>query len=256
MEFDSPETTRSYSDRRVDSTWKEWCALHLAPQGKDVADIGCGGGIYSIGFAELGARTVVGVDQSSQYIEEATAAAKSFARVSFQVGSATKTGLPSSSVDIVFERALIHHLSERQKSDNAAEARRLLRRDGLLVIQDRTFDDVQSNDPACWIRATLFAAFPKLLDFERARRPARDAYENILARAGFIGARAISYREVRKRYGSFDELRAQILARKGKSILYELNDEELLIYCNRLGEQSQSRPLIECDLWTVWTVEK
>jgi 2-polyprenyl-3-methyl-5-hydroxy-6-metoxy-1,4-benzoquinol methylase len=71
MQFASPATARTYSDRIVDASWSEWAARHLMPAGKDVIDIGCGGGIYSSGFAALGARSVIGIDRSEQYIDEA-----------------------------------------------------------------------------------------------------------------------------------------------------------------------------------------
>ena len=71
MNFHSPDTRRTYSERSVDEGWRAWCRQYLAPEHKDVVDIGCGGGIYSLGFISLGARTVTGVDSSAQYLEEA-----------------------------------------------------------------------------------------------------------------------------------------------------------------------------------------
>src|SRR6476661_9744431 len=72
MQFASPVTARTYSDRAVDRSWSEWAAENLMPAGKDVVDIGCGGGIYSRGFAALGARSVIGVDKTAQYVAEAS----------------------------------------------------------------------------------------------------------------------------------------------------------------------------------------
>ena len=43
----------------------------LKPTGKDVVDVGCGDGIYSKGFVLCGAKSVLGIDSSEQYIEEA-----------------------------------------------------------------------------------------------------------------------------------------------------------------------------------------
>jgi SAM-dependent methyltransferase len=252
MQFDAAETSRTYSDRAADDSWREWCRETLVPLGKDVVDIGCGGGIYSLGFADLGARSVIGVDQSRQYIEEARLSAGERQRVSFRQGSASATGLADDCADIVFERALIHHLNEEQKRECAVEAKRLLNNHGLLIVQDRTFEDVQAADPAFWIRSTLFDAFPRLLDFEQSRRPSRSEYSDLLGQCRFGSIAVRAYQEVRRTYDTFDELRREILTRKGKSILFELNDRELDRYCEMLQEKSVSHPLVECDLWTVW----
>jgi SAM-dependent methyltransferase len=252
MKFDAPITRRTYSDRNVDESWRAWCEAELAPAGKDVVDIGCGGGIYSLGFSSLGARSVIGVDSSAQYIDEAREAAAGCANVVFQGGAASATGLPDASADLVFERALIHHLTASQQRQNAREARRILRATGRLVVQDRTFDDVLAKDEAFWIRGTLFEVFPRLLPMERGRRPGAGGYANLLREAGFGSVTVRPYSEVRRRYASFEELRADILARKGRSVLFELTDSELRLYCETLEQKGRTRALIERDAWTLW----
>jgi SAM-dependent methyltransferase len=256
MQFASTATARTYSDRVVDRSWIDWAALTLAPQGKDVVDIGCGGGIYSYGFAEAGARSVIGIDQSEQYVDEAAAGHVKPARLMFKVGSAEQTDLTSDSADIVFQRALVHHLGPQAKESNAAEVMRLLREGGLFAAQDRTIEDALSAAPEHWIRATLFEVFPRLVNFEEARRPSRQEYSNILAKAGFVRIKDLRYDEVRKTYSSFDALRDEILCRKGKSILFELTDSELERYCEHLRSRAPSGPLVERDLWTVWLATK
>jgi SAM-dependent methyltransferase len=252
VRFDSPTTARTYSDRVADGSWSDWAGSTLAPAGRDVVDIGCGGGIYSRAFAALGARSVRGIDASSQYVEEASANAPLPDGLHFSVGAADATGLPAQSADIVFERALIHHLSDAQRIANAREARRVLKAGGLLAVQDRTLEDVRSSHPDHWIRSTLFDAFPRLLDFERGRRPSRAGYSATLARCGFATIDTLRYDEVRRSYADFAELEAAILARKGKSILYQLTDAELRRYCERLRAKASTHPLIERDPWTVW----
>jgi SAM-dependent methyltransferase len=256
MQFASGATARTYSDRAVDASWNDWAAEHLMPRGKDVVDIGCGGGIYSFGFAAIGARSVIGIDKSPQYVDEARGSIRASDTIAFRAGDAEDTRLPAASADIVFERAVIHHLTAPRMVRNAAEAKRLLRDGGVFVVQDRTIEDVESRDPEHWIRATLLEVFPRLIDFERVRRPARQPYRDLLIGAGFASARELHYDEVRRRYASFDELRREILARKGKSILFELSDAELELYCKRLEEKAGDRPLIERDLWTVWLATK
>jgi 2-polyprenyl-3-methyl-5-hydroxy-6-metoxy-1,4-benzoquinol methylase len=228
----------------------------LAPENKDVVDIGCGGGIYSLGFISLGARTVTGVDSSAQYLEEARLASLTETKLTFALGSAIASGLPDACADIVFQRAVIHHLSERDQLAGAVELRRLLRPDGYCVVQDRTLEDVESADPTFWIRATLFEEFPQLLEFEGARRPTAQTYANVLRESGFIDIRVITYSETRKYYLSFRELEMEIMARKGKSILFELSDSELRRYCDRLKSKAMNSSLRDVDPWTIWLAAK
>jgi ubiquinone/menaquinone biosynthesis C-methylase UbiE len=257
LKFDAPITRRTYSDRTVDDSWKAWCEAELAPAGKDVVDVGCGGGIYSLGFSALNARSVTGIDSSAQYLEEARDAAAHRSagdrpNVTFHKGTASATGLPGACADLVFERALIHHLTEQQQRENARETLRILRKTGRLAVQDRTFEDVLAADDEFWVRGTLFEVFPRLLQMERARRPDADRYANLLREAGFEQVGVEPYSEVRRRYASFAELRADVLARKGRSVLFELTDSELRLYCDRLEEKARTRPLVERDAWTVW----
>lgn len=256
MQFASSATARTYADRALDQSWIDWATRALSPQGKNVVDVGCGGGIYSYGFVEAGAKSVIGIDKSQQYIEEAAAGDLQPARLLFKVGSAEQTALANDSADIVFERALIHHLSPQEKESNAAEAMRLLRKGGVLAVQDRTFEDVLSATPEHWIRATLFEVFPRLVEFERTRRPSKQEYSNILAEAGFASIKELRHDEVRKTYSSFSALRDEILSRKGKSILFELTDSELDHYCERLRNRAPTALLVERDLWTVWLATK
>jgi 2-polyprenyl-3-methyl-5-hydroxy-6-metoxy-1,4-benzoquinol methylase len=256
MEFSSPAAANLYSDRAVDASWKAWARVHLIPEGKDVIDLGCGGGIYSFGFAELGARSVIGIDASEPYIAEASSRLPGTGALSFRVGHAEQTCLASECADLVFERALIHHLKEPEQSRNALEVKRLLRPGGLWVVQDRTMEDVQSAQPQHWIRAMLFELFPHLMAFEMKRRPSRQAYAQLLKQAGFADVREMRYEEVRKTYDAFEDLQAEILARKGKSILFELSDAELARYCEKLREKAEAPPFTECDAWTVWLAKK
>ena len=252
MDFTTSSTKNIYSDRSAHLGWKQWCVSTLVPKGKDIADIGCGGGIYSRAFSSLGANSVIGIDSSAQYIVDAVEASQGYDNVSYMVADATNTGLDNHSVDIAFERALIHHFSINQQKQNIIELRRVLRRFGTLAVQDRTYEDVCNIDPAHWIRATLFKCFPQLLEFERSRRPLRSGYRKMLKELGFQIVDVATLDEVRKVYKSFIELESEILARKGKSILFELSDIQLKHYCSELQKVSADQKLEEIDRWTIW----
>jgi ubiquinone/menaquinone biosynthesis C-methylase UbiE len=251
MDFSHSKTKNIYGDRSAHESWKHWCELNLRPEGKDVADIGCGGGIYSKAFSDLGAKSVCGIDNSEQYIDDANFVPV-HKSISFLVGSASNTGLERDSIDLVFERALIHHLSVEQKKENLKELKRILRKSGILAIQDRTYEDVISLNSEHWIRSTLFCKFPKLLEFERNRRPAKSFYSNLIIEQEFTELTTSSFSEVRRTYSNFEELENEILLRKGKSILFELSDNELKEYCFSLRDVARGQELKEVDQWTIW----
>jgi len=252
MDFSATSTQTTYSGRTADRSWEKLCAEKLSPEGKDVLDVGCGGGIYTLAFAFLGAKSVTGIDKSQQYIERANSLTDMPENVVFLVGDATATGLSTQASDLVFERALIHHLTEDEQFLNAKEAKRVLRHGGVLAVQDRTFENVLDEHPRHWIRATLFKCFPRLLEFERERRPSEGRYNEILESSSLQTLTPIRFSERRKSYTSLEELKNEIRSRKGKSILFELSDDELELYCEMLEQASIDRPLDEIDQWTLW----
>ena len=204
----------------------------------------------------LGASSVLGIDSSGQYVAEANESLEEGSNCRFIVGEATVLEIEPDSFDLAFERALIHHLTIDEQQENSNEVYRILRPNGTAIIQDRTFEDVLSDNPAFWIRSTLFELFPSLVGFERSRRPAAEAYTCILQEAGFSEVNREIFIETRKTYADFATLRTEILERKGKSILFELGDSELNDYCNKLYEISQTNNLAECDQWSIWSATK
>ncbi|MBV8189533.1 MAG: class I SAM-dependent methyltransferase [Alphaproteobacteria bacterium] len=112
IDFHAEANRSTYTGRRADPGWAEAMRGIVEPSAKSVADIGCGGGIYSRAWRALGAASVVGVDFSAAMVDAAREQAVGDAQLSFGQGDAAATGLPSTSADIVFARALVHHLSD------------------------------------------------------------------------------------------------------------------------------------------------
>lgn len=253
MDFEADVAWRSYSDRDAASDWHTFARLHFDPMGREAVDLGCGGGIYSRALRELGATRVTGVDGSAQYVSEATAASADDNGLGFVQGDATASGLSSACCDLVLSRALVHHLDGAAVCANAAEMKRLLRAGGVAVVQDRSLEDAVASDDEFWIRRTLFESQPQLVEVERARRPATEGYVEVLHAAGFASVRVETLGETRRVHESFDALRAEVLARKGKSILFELDDDQLAAYADALAEVAPANgPLVERDRWTFW----
>lgn len=252
IDFHARANRGTYADRRASAIWAEAIRHLVDPTGKRVADIGCGGGIYSLKWHEIGADQVVGVDFSAEMIGAAREQAAGLSQISFRQGDATATGLPPGSVDIVFQRALIHHLKSYQAC--FAEARRLLVPGGRLIIQDRTPADVEVPGSPEHIRGYFFERFPRLLAIETGRRPTEAAVAQALQAAGFGRKESSTLWEVRKIHRNVEQLKKDLAARTGRSILHELNDGELADLISYIvARLPAGDTIIEKDRWTLWS---
>ncbi len=97
---------------------------------KDVLDVACGEGYGSFLMADI-ARSVAGVDISSEVIEHASATYQK-PNLAFYQGSAINLNFADASFDVVVSFETIEHLVEQTQM--LAEIKRVLRPDGLLVI--------------------------------------------------------------------------------------------------------------------------
>jgi len=106
--------------------------------GSRVADIGCGTGWSSIALAlSYPHVTIDGIDSDDASIADArcnAAEAGVADRVRFEVSDATNPGLPEDAYDLVLAFECIHDLP--QPVEALAAARRLVRRDGFVLVAD------------------------------------------------------------------------------------------------------------------------
>jgi ubiquinone/menaquinone biosynthesis C-methylase UbiE len=250
IDFHDTANRSTYSGREADASWREAVVEIVDPAGATVVDIGCGGGTYTRAWSELGAAGVTGVDFSEPILDAAREAHGDLPGVTFHRGDAAATGLPDGGADVVFERALVHHVPDLGAA--ATEALRLLRPGGVLLIQDRTPDDVAQSGSPTHPRGWLFDVFPRLLDVENARRPDTATVTAALEGAGFDVVSTTELWEVRRRYADREDYLAEIAARTGRSILHELSDDELAHLVEELRRRLTEGPLVEQDRWTIW----
>lgn len=106
----------------------------VAPAGKDVVDIGCGGGALVRDLAAAGARPI-GVEISEEQLVTARARdGGSGAR--YLVGRAEALPLDDGSVDVVVFMRSLHHVPAEHLYDGLLEARRVLRPDGAVYVAE------------------------------------------------------------------------------------------------------------------------
>ena len=142
--------------------------------GMRVADLGCGVGMVTQLLAELvgPAGEVVGVDFSGPQIEQARALLPEHVKnVTFVQASATETGLPRESFDLVYCRFLLIHLTD---PDGALrEMYQLLKPNGVIAVEDGDLTSAGS-EPSSRLEdfSTLFGRLgPKWgLDYTLGRR--------------------------------------------------------------------------------------
>lgn len=252
IDFHAPANRHSYATRDADPAWAAAMRSLVDPAGRLVADVGCGGGIYSLAWHALGATAVTGVDFSAQMVATARERAAGVPGLVFVQGEAAATGLQARSQEIVFARALIHHLQDLRAC--FAEARRILAPGGVLIVQDRTPDDVDQPGSPTHFRGWFFDRFPRLRAVEAGRRPTQEAVAAAMHAAGMADLRQRTLWETRRIYAGFDELAADLAARTGRSLLHELDDAELQALVGHLRERLPAgQPIVEQDRWTLWS---
>ncbi len=200
------------------------------PAGKDVVDIGCGGGWLARALAARGAR-VTGVEIS----EEQLAAARTRDDgngPSYLVGTAQALPLEDASVDLAIFMRTLHHIPIGDLTRALREACRALRPGGLLYVAEPLTE------------GDYFALTSVIEDEREVRRAAQDALADA-AQAGLERVETVEY-DVRLCLAGVDALRARTVSVDPKrAAVFDAREAELAELFERLGEPGE-RPGERC----------
>ncbi|MBJ7985698.1 class I SAM-dependent methyltransferase [Bacillus cereus] len=255
INFHDANNKYTYANRNAHISWQETINNIVDVQNKQVIDIGCGGGIYTKELALMGAKNVVGLDFSKEILQAAKENCNAFPNISFIHGDAHNIPYPNESFDLVISRAVIHHLQDVPTF--IREASRILKQDGTLILQDRTIEDCTIPGSPEHIRGYFFSVFPKLIEIESKRRPKTTTIQQELQKYSLQVFPIKAHWEVRKTHDSVEALLQDLSPRTGRSILYELTDNELSQLLHHIQTALQNvSPIIERDHWTIWSAKK
>ncbi|MFJ7886584.1 class I SAM-dependent methyltransferase [Lysinibacillus xylanilyticus] len=256
IDFHDKDNQTTYTTRQADHSWME-AMKDLVPimDISKATDIGCGGGIYSKALADLGVSSIIGVDFSQTMLVGAKENCKDYHNINFKQGNALATGLDNDGFQLVLERALIHHIQDLKACFQ--EAYRILEDKGVYIIQDRTPEDCLLKGDDYHIRGYFFERFPKLNEQEIKRRYSSELVVETLKAIGFSEIEEVKLWEIRNVYEQKEQLLKDLRERTGRSILHELDDEELNELVNYIDKSISTKGLIvEKDRWTIWKAVK
>ncbi|MEN6450480.1 MAG: rhamnan synthesis F family protein [Thermoguttaceae bacterium] len=144
--------------------WHRYQFAGLFVADKRVLDLGCGDGCGA-SFLSRRAKSVVGIDFDDETIHRASSKYVS-ANLSFRAGTPGKMPIDvDQSIDVVVSFDVVGRLSERERRDCLAEAKRLLAPGGLLIVStpNRLSDDRRQPPIEPWANGIYYDEFRDFL---------------------------------------------------------------------------------------------
>ena len=195
----APSAADFHAERYSEDNLSFWVPLLVEVGGigarHRVLDVGCGTGGFTAAIAERSGADVVGCDRSSSLLEHATRTSRAAEWVE---GSAERLPFADESFDRVVMSLLLHQVDEPAQA--VAEAFRVLRRPGALVVRTVLPDDAAARIP--------FRFFPTLARVQAEQMPSLDELTAWMRAAGFDPIR--SRRVLRIKRLELDAVEAQL----------------------------------------------
>src|SRR5262249_42149686 len=126
-------------------------------------DVGCGAGTEAVFLARCGFRSI-GVDVSPAALDiAARRAADEQVAVDWREGDALALPVANGAIDFINDRGGFHHLRDADRRAYAAEAARVLRSGGVLLVRgcreadDKLFEPVTEDAIRRFFRPPMFA---------------------------------------------------------------------------------------------------
>jgi SAM-dependent methyltransferase len=195
----------------------------LEPAGRDVVDIGCGGGWLARELAARGAR-VTGTEISDQQLAEARARGDADGKISYVVGPAEALPLADASVDAVVFMNSLHHVPEAAMSLALRQARRVLRPGGRVFVAEPQAE------------GAFYAMVRLVEDEDHVRAMARRALDDARA-AGLERVTALEY-DVAGWLADVAALRQRVVSvDPARTARFDAHEEQLTEAFHRLGTE-------------------
>ena len=210
--------------RREQGTDIEMLQRLADPAGKDLVDIGCGGGALVRELTGLGAR-VVGVEISDQQL--ATALARDDGRgARYLIGAGQHLPLEDSSVDVAVFMRTLHHVPGAELLAALTEARRVVRDGGLVYVAEPLTE------------GDFFELVSLVEDELEVRRAAQQAIDRA-SEAGLQRALTVDY-DVHVRIADLEALRARVVSvDPERAATFDARRAEIADAFERLGEAGE-----------------
>jgi len=196
----------------------------VPPSGRDVVDVGCGGGALVRALTERGAR-VTGIEISESQLAPALEQ-DSASGARYLIGRAERLPLDDASVDIVVFMRSLHHVPVADLDGALAQARRVIRPGGAVYVAE----PLAEGD---------FFELTRLVEDEVEVRAAAQAALSEASRAGLDRAMTVDY-DVRLSIAGLPALRARVLAADPlRADRFDERSAELAAAFERLGEPGE-----------------
>lgn len=232
MEYDKTHMPATYDAARgyspdVMARWMNLLSRHVPKAAvRDIVDLGCGTGRFSMALAEHFEADLIGVDPSEKMLAQARGK-PTRERVSFRSGAGEALPLEDTSADVVFISNVFHHFKD--PAAVARECRRVLRPRGVLFLRNSMREHVHT-----FPNKDIFPGIDEVLARELPSRPQITAV--------FEGAAlTLSEAEVvlHEMAPSWAALALRV-AHRADSILVQLSDEKFQAGMMRLRRRAET----------------